>query len=1134
MTPFEAYLRDLRDIHSTGGAVDETSYYGALERLLTAVGKSLKPSVRCVMGLKNRGAGMPDGGFFTPDQFQKGTKILKGPPPSRGALEAKGVGEDVYRIAKTKQVAKYLSKYSQVLITTYRGFLVMALDQSGKPVALESYHLAESEPAFWGRLAKPAEMLREHEERLTEYLKRVMLRPAIISTPEDAAWFLASYARDARSRIEAGSLDALQPLRSALEEALGVKFEGAKGEQFFRSSFVQTLFYGIFSAWVLWSKKQRDSDPNAQFNWHDSVWHLHVPIIRALFSQLATPTTLGPLGLEEVIDWAAATLNRIDRQAFFNKFTEGEALQYFYEPFLEAFDPELRKQLGVWYTPTEVVSYMVQRVDTVLREELGVEDGFADKRVYVLDPACGTGAYPVEILRRIEQTLRDKGEGGLVALEAKRAATERIFGFELLPAPLIVSHLQLGLFLQKVGASVSEVGDEREQVFLTNALTGWEPPQKPKTKLPFPGMEEERDAAERVKQDPHILVILGNPPYDGFAGVAVDEERALTTAYRTVKRAPAPEGQGLNNLFVRFFRMAERRIVEKTGKGVVCFITPYTWLDGRSFTGMRERYLEVFDRIWIDSLNGDKFKTGKVTPDGEPDPSVFSTELNREGIKVGTAIALLVRKEDHAPAKEVLFRDFWGKGKRAELLAAVSGKGGAPYQRVEPVDYLGLPFIPMRSEGEYGEWPSLPDLFPVSFPGVKTSRDDVVVDISREGLFSRMEKYFDPQVDDEEMRRIAPGAMEDTTLFKAGKTRAYLQKRGFLPQNIVPFSYRPFDRRWLYWEPETKLLDRNRPEYFPHVFEGNFWLAAAPQNRKEFNPPYVSPHLCSLHVIERGANLFPLLLRPRPRRESLDFEATEETGQPALNLSDRAKQYLSRLDVHDREESLFYHAVAVLHSPAYASENAGALSQDWPRIPLPEGREELFASAALGQRVGTLLNTDVEISGVTSGSIPEWVRLVAKATRTDTKSLGSDAGDLEVNVNWGHRNREGAIMPGKGRAEQREYTAEERVELDAYVRSLGLSAAEAFALLGETTYDIYLNSKVIWQNIPAGVWHYTIGGYQAIKKWLSFREHKVLGRAISLDELREVTKIARRITTLLLLGPTLDTNYLQLRCGHVS
>jgi hypothetical protein len=90
------------------------------------------------------------------------------------------------------------------------------------------------------------------------------------------------------------------------------------------------------------------------------------------------------------------------------------------------------------------------------------------------------------------------------------------------------------------------------------------------------------------------------------------------------------------------------------------------------------------------------------------------------------------------------------------------------------------------------------------------------------------------------------------------------------------------------------------------------------------------------------------------------------------------------------------------------------------------------------------------------------------------------------------------------------------------------------ALLGATTYDVYLNSNVIWRNIPAGVWRYTIGGYQVIKKWLSFREHKVLGRAISLDELDEITKISGRIAALLLMGPNLDAGYSQIRLEHKS
>ena len=200
-----------------------------------------------------------------------------------------------------------------------------------------------------------------------------------------------------------------------------------------------------------------------------------------------------------------------------------------------------------------------------------------------------------------------------------------------------------------------------------------------------------------MKRDKPILVILGNPPYNAFAGVVVDEERDLTDAYRVARSTKQPQGQGLNDSYVRFFRMDERRIVEQTGKGIAFFISNYSWLDGLSFSAMRERYLEVFDRIWIDSLNGGKYKTGKLTPEGEPNPSVFSTEWNREGIQVGIAIALLVRKNDHAESHVIRFRHLWRRGKRAELLASVEQDGETLYQPVEPPNDLGLPFVPVHS-----------------------------------------------------------------------------------------------------------------------------------------------------------------------------------------------------------------------------------------------------------------------------------------------------------------------------------------------------------------------------------------------------------------------------------------------------
>jgi predicted helicase len=488
---------------------------------------------------------------------------------------------------------------------------------------------------------------------------------------------------------------------------------------------------------------------------------LRVPVITALYAQLSSPTTLRPLGLEELLDWTADILDRVDRRVFFEHFADDQAVQYFYEPFLQKFDPVLRKSLGVWYTPREVVKYQVARVDWALKVELGIRDGLADENVYILDPSCGTGAYLVEVLHLIQSSLAAIHGDALVAAEVKHAAMI-VFGFELLPAPFVVAHLQLGLLMQQLGAPLGE--SERPGIYLTNALTGWEPPTGVKQHLPFPGLEEERDLAEDVKQNRAILVILGNPPYDSFAKIAkVEEERSLSHAYRRSQGTRQPEGQGLNDLYVRFFRMAERRIVERTGRGVICYISNYSWLDGLSHPAMRERYLEVFDSIHIDSLNGDRDRTGKVAPDGSPDPSVFSTQYNPQGIKEGTAIALLVRKQNHQPASKVLYRDFWGRTKRADLLAASGTTSDSAYASLRPHTELGLPFMPVEVEKTYLNWPLLIELMPKSFPGVKTSRDDVLVDIDRERLVRRMELYFDPSISHEEMTSSVPGLMQGST-----------------------------------------------------------------------------------------------------------------------------------------------------------------------------------------------------------------------------------------------------------------------------------------------------------------------------------------------------------------------------------
>src|SRR5207248_6109716 len=199
------------------------------------------------------------------------------------------------------------------------------------------------------------------------------------------------------------------------------------------------------------------------------------------------------------LEWATASLNNVEESEFFKTFDADHAITLFYEPFLQAFDPELRKELGVWYTPPEIVKYMVGRVDQLLRSELGIKDGLADDSVYVLDPAAGTGSYVVEVARRIHQTLAEQGHGALAAAKTKKALTTRVFGFEILPAPYVVAHLQLGVLLRTLGTKFAP--DQRAGIYLTNALTGWEPPKGAKQTLAFHFLQEEQEAAAQVKRE---------------------------------------------------------------------------------------------------------------------------------------------------------------------------------------------------------------------------------------------------------------------------------------------------------------------------------------------------------------------------------------------------------------------------------------------------------------------------------------------------------------------------------------------------------------------------------------------------------------------------------------------------------
>ncbi len=305
------------------------------------------------------------------------------------------------------------------------------------------------------------------------------------------------------------------------------------------------------------------------------------------------------------------------------------------------------------------------------------------------------------------------------------------------------------------------------------------------------------------------------------------------------------------------------------------------------------------------------------------------------------------------------------------------------------------------------------------------------------------------------------------------------------------------------------------------------------------SPPfYFSTLVCDYHTLAVEAKHIPLRLRPdaakwrkSPAQQERLFGDDGVEEIPVANLSPQALAYLAALGIGGVDvdplasEAIWMHALAVGYSPCYLVENADGLFQEWPRVPLPATQQALFASASLGQQVGRLLDTEQMVSNVTTGSIRSELKTIGIIARVGGGILRTEDSELALTAGWGYAGREGVTMPGPGKVVRRDYTPEERACIEQGATQLGLTAAQAYELLGGSTLDIYLNKAVYWKNIPIGVWAYTIGGYQVIKKWLSYRELELLHRPLTAEEVREVRDMARRIAALLLLTPRLDANY---------
>ena len=1145
------YVAETRRLSSLASTTEET-FYPAIRELLTVILRSQTLPFEVRTGTSEGKAPSTDRPDFVLADSGLFVGVFGEVKKPDETLEEIAVSTD-----RNDQIGRYLSRTGVALITNVRGFGLLACApgynrKAGTPVPPDQRDLIATVD-LWGSAAGKGARIRVDTQTSTDLValvSRSITDFAPIAAPADLAKVLARQARDAKDALPA-DLNPVAALLDDYRQALGLSFdiEDEKGDRFFRSSLIQTAFYSLFAAWILWDRTT-DAEP---FDLEKAQAHLRIPFLEQLFHDIRHPHYLRELGLARHLERAVATLNRVDRGLFRPRMSfptvDDEnpavaAITYFYEPFLEAFDPQLREEMGVWYTPPEIVRYQVRRINHILKSELDRPRGLADPNVVVLDPCCGTGAYLLEVGRCIAEDLRRAGDTDVLGLELLKAFESRVIGFEILTAPFAIAQLQLYILLAELG--VEPPSGHRLSIFLTNALTGWY--DHGDIKLNFPEMRAEFDASQAVKHTAKIIVVLGNPPYDRFAGAAQAEEAELAAHYKGVELVeergkdgkvkrdefgrPKKKQRGqsllyrefgvrkqlLDDLYVRFLRFAEERIGEAAEHGIISYISNSSYLTGRSHPMMRRSLLSNFHRVWIDNLNGDKFKTGKIIPKGQhregtADQSAFTTDSDSRGIQPGTAIVTWLKRAvpQTPPAEaEVSYRDFWGlaNAKRSALLASlpsgvVESETAIPgYSNITPSAENRWRLSPHSQEPGYESWPGLDELFPARFQGVNHNRglEGSVIDTDQKALRNRMKAYFDA-ASFETAAETCPDVATKRAGYKPDDVWSKIKAGGgFTADKLKPLLTFPLDQRWIYYETEHKCLNRARPEFGANL-EHNEFLITVPEPRKvsETRPLYATT-LVNLHVHERGSVVIP--------RETRGDDLLVDRD---ANLPEAAWRVLCDhfgLTGHRRDDDarhltgkLLRAALAILHAPAYQADHRSALSADWAHLPVPKDAGSLEQMAESGELVGHLLNADREarddvfavLNEGRSAQLGQLHKLDGSPVRTE---------DLLVTVNyWG-----GA----KGR----------------WIPRLFASNEEPLPEWGGRTGDLYISEQVFFANVPEAVWKYELGGYPVLKKWLGYRQaNRRDGKPLSAEERSWFRAVVQRIAALLALSPKLDELY---------
>lgn len=877
-----------------------------------------------------------------------------------GYVENKAIDENLAKVLKSDQIKKYLTLSDNIVLTDYLDFIW--INKYGAPQRERLCHSTDLENRKF----------RLREDRIDAVTKLLAgffsSPPEGIGTSQKLALALAT-----RSKLLRDFLgdELVRQERDHKEGRLYGLFEIFRKQVFheltlkeFADAFAQMLAYGLFLA-----RLNSDSEPVTLHNARE-----YVPgsfrLIRELVDFLTELEKDEYRDVRWVVEEVLSIVNGLkldaihedlsfrSRKAISRKMRaadeeehrlfERDPFIYFYEHYLKAYDAATRKSRGVYYTPPPIVNFIVRAVDDILKENFGIPEGLADsKRVTVLDFACGTGTFLLEIFQRIFDNIGG-ADAGRADLIVRDHILKNLFGFEYLIAPYTIAHLKLSQFLKDKGHPLKE--SERLQVFLTNTLE----PVEPIANRLLPELTAETIAAQEVKEAP-ILVITGNPPYSGHSknkghwiSTAIDEYKFTweKTAEGLDERRPLGERnpKWLNDDYVKFIRFAQMKMdgftfttIGSDGKpiehsvpgienGVVGVITNHSWLDNPTFRGMRQSLMRSFEQIYVVDLHGNAKKKERA-PDGSDDQNVFDIEQ-------GVAISLFVKK----PGLErgVWRDDIWGKRLHKYQVTAHGSISRLEWEELDP----STPFyLFMRQDEElrdvYEKGWRLTEIFRANVLGFQTHRDDFAISFTESEMKGKLSELADPRVRDDALaERYGLKSNRDWS-FSDARLNAQLGN-ATKPQLV---TYRPFDDRWS--EFSTLTMDFPRRELIDQVAgRDNLVLGAGRFGNAIPERPWelatISTFPVDANIFRRGGvNLFPIWL-------------FEKTGQ-VENFSPDFRAFIDpHYEHHYTPEEILGYIYAVLHTPTYRTRYAEFLRIDFPRVPFPESAEDFEKLSKFG------------------------------------------------------------------------------------------------------------------------------------------------------------------------------------------